>query len=471
MGKHVVGAKIDTDYLVVGAGLAGMAFTDALLTHSDSTITLVDRRHAPGGHWIDAYPFVKLHQPSAFYGVESVRLGQDTIDTHGLNAGFYEQAGVDELRAYFARVLQRHFLPTGRVTFFGCTDYERTDDGSHRFVSRLSGEKHDVTVRRKVVDTTYLEGQIPATSAPPFEVADGVRCVAAGEVTRITERPERYAVIGAGKTALDTCIWLLTNGVSADSICWVKPREGWWLNRRFFQPLTMLADFYAGSGLQMQEMAQAPSVKDLLLRLEMAEFLLRVDPSVMPTMLHGAISSEPEMALLRQISDVVRMGRVRRISHGRMQLDTGEVDMPTNTVYIHCAAQGLAQPPLRPIFETDRVTVQPTVWGFASHQMELLGVAEALVTSDDDKNRMCRPIHYWDQPGDYLDAFLALMASRRSFDAYPELAAWVQTSRLNPLARLGEHMNEPSVLATTKQIQKFGGAAAQNLLKLRDPIE
>ena len=48
---------IETDYLVVGAGAAGMALTDALLSHGDASITLVDRRHAPGGHWLDAYPF------------------------------------------------------------------------------------------------------------------------------------------------------------------------------------------------------------------------------------------------------------------------------------------------------------------------------------------------------------------------------------------------------------------------------
>ena len=104
--------QLETDYLVVGAGAAGMAFTDALLTHSDATITLVDRRHAPGGHWVDAYPYVRLHQPSAFYGVDSVPLGLDAVDATGSNAGFYERAGADELRAYFARVMERHFLPT-----------------------------------------------------------------------------------------------------------------------------------------------------------------------------------------------------------------------------------------------------------------------------------------------------------------------------------------------------------------------
>ena len=64
-------ARIETDYLIVGAGAAGLAFADALIAASDADVVLVDRRHGPGGHWNDAYPFVRLHQPSAFYGVNS----------------------------------------------------------------------------------------------------------------------------------------------------------------------------------------------------------------------------------------------------------------------------------------------------------------------------------------------------------------------------------------------------------------
>ena len=80
-------AQIETDYLIVGAGAAGLAFADALITTSDADVVLVDRRHGPGGHWNDAYPFVRLHQPSAFYGVNSRVLGSDSIDGTGLNAG------------------------------------------------------------------------------------------------------------------------------------------------------------------------------------------------------------------------------------------------------------------------------------------------------------------------------------------------------------------------------------------------
>src|SRR5215212_3395930 len=61
--------EIETDYLVVGAGASGMAFTDALIGSSEAEVVVVDRRDRPGGHWNDDYSFVRLHQPSAFYGV------------------------------------------------------------------------------------------------------------------------------------------------------------------------------------------------------------------------------------------------------------------------------------------------------------------------------------------------------------------------------------------------------------------
>ena len=46
---------------------------------SDVHVTVVDRRHAAGGHWRDAYPFVQLHQASVFYGVASTVLGGGTV--------------------------------------------------------------------------------------------------------------------------------------------------------------------------------------------------------------------------------------------------------------------------------------------------------------------------------------------------------------------------------------------------------
>jgi L-2-hydroxyglutarate oxidase LhgO len=38
---------LQTDYLVIGAGVSGLCFTDELLTRSDAHITIADLRDAP----------------------------------------------------------------------------------------------------------------------------------------------------------------------------------------------------------------------------------------------------------------------------------------------------------------------------------------------------------------------------------------------------------------------------------------
>lgn len=81
---------LDVDYLIVGAGAMGLAFADTLVAESDATVAIVDRYAQPGGHWTVAYPYVRLHQPSAFYGVNSRELGSGSVDQDGWNAGLHE---------------------------------------------------------------------------------------------------------------------------------------------------------------------------------------------------------------------------------------------------------------------------------------------------------------------------------------------------------------------------------------------
>src|SRR5580658_5859574 len=250
---------LETDYLVIGCGAAGMAFADSLIDASRAEIVMVDRRNAPGGHWLEAYPFVRLHQPSSFYGVNSLPLGSETIDRHGPNEGFYERAGAAEICGYYDRVMRERLLPSGRVRYFPMSSYL----GEHRFVSTVSGEEVEVKVRKKLVDASYLEGRVPASSPPPFEVAAGAQCVPVGALASVRERPAGYVVIGAGKTALDACTWLLDCGVPPSDIRWIKPREGWFLNRRYWQGGELVGTMFEGISLQLEAAAQATSTVDL----------------------------------------------------------------------------------------------------------------------------------------------------------------------------------------------------------------
>ena len=101
----------------------GVAFVDSLIEHSDADVVMVERRHRAGGHWLDTYPFVQLHQPSALYGVNSTVLGLDRIEPDGSDAGFYERASGTEICGYFDEIMRHRLIGSGRVRFFPMCDY------------------------------------------------------------------------------------------------------------------------------------------------------------------------------------------------------------------------------------------------------------------------------------------------------------------------------------------------------------
>lgn len=212
-------STIDADYLIVGAGAAGMAFADSLLTDTNTNIAIVDRHHRPGGHWNDAYPFVRLHQPAANYGVNSRPLGSGAKDEVGLNKGLYELASGQEVLSHFDLVMQQRFLSSGRVRYFPMSDF--VDDGC--ITSLLSGRRRAVRAA-KIVDATHSKMSVPSTHRPQYTVSPGVTCVPLNDLPRVAHTHAAYVVIGAGKTGMDACIWLLDNGADPDSIRWIMPR-------------------------------------------------------------------------------------------------------------------------------------------------------------------------------------------------------------------------------------------------------
>jgi hypothetical protein len=158
---------IEADYLVIGAGATAMAFVDTLLSeNTDATAVMVDRQHRPGGHWNNAYPFVRLHQPSEYYGVASRELSHGIKDTIGFNAGMYGLASGAQVLAYFDQVMQQRFLTSGRVRWFAMSEYAIGPDGKHQVHSLTSGNSRQITVRKKVVDATHAHTVVPSTTRP-----------------------------------------------------------------------------------------------------------------------------------------------------------------------------------------------------------------------------------------------------------------------------------------------------------------
>jgi hypothetical protein len=445
----LVTRSIQTDYLVVGAGAMGMAFADALIDHADVHVTLVDRRHAAGGHWRDAYPFVQLHQASVFYGVASTVLGRGTVQVSGPEAGLHERARQSEICAYYDDVLYRRFLPSGQVTFLGASEYQ-TDGSSHLVTSRVSGETVQVDVRRRIVDATYLAPTIPATTPPPFGVADDAHVEAINELPRLSATPSNYVVVGSGKTATDGIVWLLLNGVAPDRIVWVRPRDPWMLNRAVVQP-----DPVVGLGFVADTMAAAAaatSLDDLFLRLEAAGVMLRIDSTVIPTMAKTPTLAAWELDLLRTVENVVRLGHIKHVSRHEIVLDDGSIPLAPDTLVVHCAAAGLQYPPLVPLWGPDKIRIQMIRAGFPCFCAALAGYVEATRDDDRERNRLCLPNTLPDSPASWARMLVRGTLAARAYGAEPDIAAWANSCALNPVRIEAAQRDDPAVQAIAARL-------------------
>ena len=316
--------QIETDYLIIGAGAVGMAFVDVLLSETEATITIVDKHDKPGGHWNDAYPFVTLHQPSKFYGVNSVELSSGRKDSLGLNQGMHELASGSEIMAYYDQVMNHVFLPSGRVKYFPMCEY----NGDSSFTSIVSGEKFAVDVKNKIVDGTYFKTSVPSTHTPNYSIADGVDLIPLNELPQQKSPKDQYIVVGGGKTGIDACLWLLNNHIDPSKITWIMPRDAWWIDRRNAQPGTEFFMNSMGAQLrQMKAIASAESMHDLFDKLEEGGVLFRLDKNVRPSMFHGATVSQAEAIELRKIKNVIRKGRVKSVGPNEVTFENESIEV------------------------------------------------------------------------------------------------------------------------------------------------
>lgn len=455
--------SLDTDYLVIGAGAMGMAFTDTVITESDARVVIVDQAHQPGGHWTTAYPFVRLHQPSAYYGVNSRALGNNTIDSVGWNQGLNELAPVGEVCAYFDAVMQQQFLPTGRVQYFPMSEY--LGDGRFR---TLAGAEYTVNVRQRVVDSTYLRAIVPSMRPAPYAVAPGIDCIPPNDLPRFGAR-DRYVVVGAGKTGMDVCLWLLRHGVDAGRLTWIKPRDSWLMDRATLQPgPSFIKRFRDNYGATLEAIEAATSIEDLFDRLEAAGTLLRLDPSVRPRMYRCATVSEQEFEQLRRIEDVVRMGHVQHIEPTAIVLDEGSITSSPSALYIDCTADGAPERPAVPVFDGDRMTLQAVRGCQQVFSAAFIAHVEFAYQGDALKNELCPPIPHPDRDVDWLRLTHSDLRNFARWLDDPDLTDWLSSARLNLLAELLPPLSHKPRLRdrVVSMFQKKLNTASEQLEKL-----
>jgi hypothetical protein len=301
-------------------------------------------------------------------------------------------------------------------------------------------------------------------------VAPSVRCVPVNDIATLARPQAGYVIVGAGKTGMDACLWLLEQGVDPDDIRWIMPRDSWVLDRANVQAGDeFFTNTWGTMTGQLEAVSAAADVPDLMLRLEAAGEWMRIDPRVEPTAYHGAILSKAELAQLRRIQGIVRLGHVTAIDDGEIHLERGSIPLPTGTLVVDCSAAGIPSVPAVPVWAGDRITPQWLRTFGTVFSAALIAHVEATVDDDAEKNALCTPIVPPTLATDWLRMLAVSMKNQQRWSRHPGLPQWLAGSRLNALfntaTRIGPDETEKIAL-----MQRYGRAIKPAVTRLPELI-
>jgi hypothetical protein len=395
---------------------------------------------------VHAYPFVTLHQSASFYGVNSRPLERTPGEYKYLSSK-------NDILAYYEAV-RDDLLATGRVRFFPLSEADVDGPQPHQFKSLVTGAISVVSDSAKIVDATYTRGEIPSIHGARlrYSVAEDVNLVP------INHLPSRaasvnwacYCIVGAGKTSMDAVIWLLNNGVAAEHIKWITPNDSWLHVREAVTPPFFLDQPFSTKALLDLADALYPTLDNMthdsfVAALETAGIFARIDPSVEPTKYKGAVVSWSELEQLRGVRDtggIVRHGRVQElmttIDGTRVAFKNGTLELPKQTLFVDCSADGNRQLPVVPVFDGTKITLQ-AISSLLSGSATAIAHLEARPGPDAEKRRLTTVVISRAASGgsarrDIARMFYQDIVSKEAWKQDRKFSGWLASSRTFPEA-------------------------------------
>ena len=292
-----------------------------------------------------------------------------------------------------------------------------------------------------------------------------MRVVPAGDLPMVEEAPSRYVVVGSGKTATDSVVWLLGHGVDPDAITWVRPRDPWMLNRAKIQPdpeiyLGMVADMLGAC-------AEAASLDELFLRLEELGIMMRIDRSVDADDGEGAdagrVGAGAAAHRRARRAPRPRHRRPARPPRARARLGRPAPRRGRGPLRGRTAS---SYPPRLPVWQPDAITLQPIRAGFPCFGAALTGYVEATRADDADKNRLCAPSSYGNTLEDWARMNVLGFRNAAAFNAEPDIRDWAHRVALNPARVPPEHAGSAALDDALGRIGTAVGPALARLERL-----
>lgn len=260
-----------------------------------------------------------------------------------------------EIVKYYGNFVQEK-VDAQQVEFYPNTifDFEKSNDAekTHHFSSVDGSVSYKVQVNEKLVDGTDGQCIIPHESPLQFPVDDKVRVMTPNQIYDAFENGDKaekksmldkkYVVLGAGKTGMDSIVYLQRQmKVDPSDIAWVISADVWMLNA-------------AGGGKPQDwpnALAEYNNDQDkAALALEEKGLFSRIDKNIVPKRFRFPSIQPDDLKLLQKIKTVVRRGRataIRQKYNSDVEVEFGS-NFPTwkafapmdKCVFVHATSPG-----------------------------------------------------------------------------------------------------------------------------------
>ncbi len=237
MGRDTTQATYQV--IVIGAGYAGVSALHAASTYlrPNEKMLVVDQRPGWGGNWREQYDFVRLHQPYEHFTAFDQDWSLDQPRTYLAK----RDEVVDHLRDLGERVRGNQALET----LFGHRYVGHRDAEGGQLIATLvseDGVKREVRTKRLIKATGYNVQE----KAPLRFTSNAVQSLTPAELARgPIETNARYFVVGSGKTAMDTVLYLRRTVPNA-KVTLIAGRGAMFVNRDRAFPSDRMGRYFGG---------------------------------------------------------------------------------------------------------------------------------------------------------------------------------------------------------------------------------
>ncbi|MGA9239276.1 DUF2855 family protein, partial [Robiginitalea sp.] len=214
-------------------------------------------------------------------------------------------------------------------------------------------------------------------------------------------------------------------------------------------------------------------LEEIFDNLEEAGVLLRIDKNIRPTMFHGATVSPLELAALRKIKNIIRLGRVQRIEKNKIVLQKGSIPTSPKHIHVDCSASAISNAAIKTVFQGDLITPQTVRSYQPVFSASVIAFVEANYQDENTKNKLCQVVPLPNHDTDWVAMTEANMVNQFIWSQDKSLRAWMRNNRLDGYSKLltGIDKSDTGKMAILKKMRKHSLPAMLKLQQLQKDLD